>query len=282
MSRILQTKKAEITQHYGNNGHTGVDVVGQGRTIDNVIAHSEGDIIWSQTGQVHNPGSTNNASYGNACKIKHKNGYYTLYAHMDRTTFWNGKHVEKGEVLGRMGNTGNSAGAHLHFEVFNQNNQRVNPEQFIENDLPNLSTANYEPNFTGTIVYQAYIGYWLPKVSKVDNTEDGYAGYNNQSISAIKCKPQYGEILYKVRLLNGDWLEEVSSKNFDDIGNGESFAGFLGSPIDEVKMRCTRGYIEYRVKTVEDGWLDWVTNFDTYTDEYAGISGHKIIGIQMK
>ena len=62
-------------------------------------------------------GSSGDASYSNAVKLRHANGYNTLYAHMDYISVGSGQHVGRGQVLGRMGDTGNSYGAHLHFEV---------------------------------------------------------------------------------------------------------------------------------------------------------------------
>ena len=59
-----------------------------------------------------------NASYGNYCIISHGNGYATLYAHQKQLPLVKvGDTVEKGQVIGYVGNTGNSYGAHLHFEL---------------------------------------------------------------------------------------------------------------------------------------------------------------------
>ena len=51
-------------------------------------------------------------------KIKHKNGYITLYAHMKGySKIRIGQYVKQGQVIGYMGNTGMSTGPHLHFGV---------------------------------------------------------------------------------------------------------------------------------------------------------------------
>lgn len=101
MSRVLQHKGNVITREYGN-GHIGIDIVGTGYTIDNVVAHTSGKVIWIQTGQKNNQGSTGNLSYGNAVKIQHSNGYCTLYAHLDYITVKYGQNVTQGQVIGRM------------------------------------------------------------------------------------------------------------------------------------------------------------------------------------
>ena len=59
-----------------------------------------------------------NSSYGNYCIIDHGNGYATLYAHQRQLPLVQvGDVVHKGQVIGYVGNTGNSFGAHLHFEL---------------------------------------------------------------------------------------------------------------------------------------------------------------------
>ncbi len=69
-------------------------------------------------------------SYGNYVLINHGNGYATLYAHMSTRLCSAGQYVEKGSVIGLVGNTGYSYGSHLHFE-FRINGECVNAEQQI-------------------------------------------------------------------------------------------------------------------------------------------------------
>lgn len=279
MSRVLQNKGNKITQHYGNNGHLGVDIVGEGSTIDYVVAHSDGTIVLCQKGQGHNPGSKGNASYGNFLKIKHNNGYYTLYAHLESTTLNNGQTVKKGQVLGKMGNTGNSYGNHLHFEVWNASGVRINPEPYLNADLPGINTNTTD--CTGTITYQVFTNKWLSEVNKCDDTPNGYAGIGKEPIKAFRCKPQYGEIIYEARNLKGRWLGAVSSKDYN-ANNGNSYAGMLDRPIDGIRIKSTKGFVDYRVKTIEDGWLPWCRGWGETGNLYAGIKGHTIIGVQMK
>lgn len=55
--------------------------------------------------------------YGNTVMIDHGNGYRTLYAHLSQVSTYCGAKVQKGKIIGLSGNTGNSTGPHLHFEV---------------------------------------------------------------------------------------------------------------------------------------------------------------------
>jgi murein DD-endopeptidase MepM/ murein hydrolase activator NlpD len=56
-------------------------------------------------------------TYGNVVFIKHKNSFETVYAHLKSRDVSEGKAVKQGEVIGKMGNTGDSSGVHLHFEI---------------------------------------------------------------------------------------------------------------------------------------------------------------------
>lgn len=180
-----------------------------------------------------------------------------------------------------------------HYDVTN----KICPAPFVENEsrwndfksrlgqpVPQPAPIPTEPDYTGTITYQAYANSWLPEVNKCDNTNDGYAGIGNTYISAFRCKPQYGEIIYQAHRLNGDWLPEVNSKDYSK-GNGDSFAGIYGKAIDAFRIKSTRGYVKYRCLVKINGklkWLDWVIGFGDKPNEYAGIFGMPIYGIQMK
>lgn len=132
--RILEKKECEITQGYSAS-HNAIDIVGGGYTLDNVVAHSAGKVIFCQDGYGNAKGSTGNASYGNCVKIDHGNGYATLYAHMLKgLSVRHGDYVEKGQVLGYMSDSGNAYGSHLHFEVW-KDGTRINPTEFLDKDL---------------------------------------------------------------------------------------------------------------------------------------------------
>lgn len=68
--------------------------------------------------------------YGNAVEILHENGLVTRYAHMSRILVSKGEQVTFESVIGKVGSTGRSTGAHLHFEV-RLNDKPVNPARFM-------------------------------------------------------------------------------------------------------------------------------------------------------
>lgn len=144
-----------------------------------------------------------------------------------------------------------------------------------------------QPDYTGIITYQAYDGKWEKEVKKADNTPQGYAGDSVHFISGVRGKPQYGELIIESHQLGGQWLGAVSSKNYrtNDMLNGNSYAGIYGKPMDAVRIKSTKGYVDYRVLVRIKGklqWLEWVRGFGDKPNEYAGIFGLPIIGIQMK
>lgn len=69
------------------------------------------------------------SSYGNFVKIKHDDVYATLYAHASQLLVSPGQAVKQGDIIARVGSTGNSTGNHLHFEV-RENDFRIDPLKF--------------------------------------------------------------------------------------------------------------------------------------------------------
>lgn len=72
-----------------------------------------------------------NGGFGNYTRIQHGGGVATGYAHQSRFAVSRGQHVSAGQVIGYAGNTGNSLGCHLHFEVY-INGGRTNPYPFLQ------------------------------------------------------------------------------------------------------------------------------------------------------
>ena len=118
-----------ITQHYGGmfsgEPHRGMDIG---------VAHGT-PIYAAAAGTVSVANSTDSWGYswGYYVKIKHSEVHDTLYAHMSRVVVTQGQTVQQGQLIGYVGNTGNSFGAHLHFELY-LNGTRVDPEPYIDTD----------------------------------------------------------------------------------------------------------------------------------------------------
>jgi murein DD-endopeptidase MepM/ murein hydrolase activator NlpD len=93
----------------GVHGNNGVDFGANIGTpvysvLDGVVTLTRGGNSW-------------NGGYGNYVVIKHSNGIQTLYAHLSSINVSKGQSVEKGQFIANSGNSGQSTGPHLHFEV---------------------------------------------------------------------------------------------------------------------------------------------------------------------
>ena len=103
---------------YGNSGHRGTDIPAPEGTP--ILAAHSGTVLVSGW----------NDSYGNQVLLDNGAGLSTRYAHMTATAVTAGETVTAGQVIGYVGNTGDSTGFHLHFEVM-QNGVRVNPMDMV-------------------------------------------------------------------------------------------------------------------------------------------------------
>lgn len=94
--------------------HTGVDLRASSGT--KIYASKAGTVVTSEY----------SSSWGNYVIISHGGGYTSLYAHMTKRNVKVGAEVKQGQVIGTVGSTGWSTGAHLHFEV-RKNNSSFDP-----------------------------------------------------------------------------------------------------------------------------------------------------------
>lgn len=118
----------------GTRFHSGTDISGSNALGNiNIIAAKDGIVVYP-TANVTNdcPFSSTLSScgggYGNYVIIQHSDGNYSLYAHLHENTITvvAGDKVEQGQVIGKMGSSGNSTGAHLHFEIREGQNAHAN------------------------------------------------------------------------------------------------------------------------------------------------------------
>ncbi len=96
-----------ITQ--GLHGWNAVDIGAP--TGTSIYAAAAGTVI------IANDDGAWNGGYGNYVVISHPNGTQTLYAHMSKVLATQGESVSQGDIIGRVGMTGEATGPHLHFEV---------------------------------------------------------------------------------------------------------------------------------------------------------------------
>jgi murein DD-endopeptidase MepM/ murein hydrolase activator NlpD len=112
--------------------HYGVDFSADVGTP--VYATADGTIEWIVKPPIDSIDSINSEGpnyegYGKVIIINHGNGYKTLYGHLSKFWIRRGNKVKKGDKIGEAGNTGNSTGPHLHYEVI-KNGKKVNPANY--------------------------------------------------------------------------------------------------------------------------------------------------------
>ena len=126
---IKPLKKIKITSPFSKRrfhpilkkwtAHLGVDF--RGKVGTEIYSIADGKVIFARR----------NGGYGKVVKIRHKDGYMSLYAHQSKIKVKVGQRVKKGEVIGYVGNTGRSTGPHLHLGVY-KNHQAINPLKRIK------------------------------------------------------------------------------------------------------------------------------------------------------
>lgn len=97
------------------------------RGID-IAAAAGAPIKAAQSGKVVFSGYLN--GYGNTIIMEHAGGYRTLYGHASRSFVEEGQLISAEQVIGEVGNSGRSAGTHLHFEL-QERGKRVDPHEFL-------------------------------------------------------------------------------------------------------------------------------------------------------
>lgn len=94
------------------------------------IGGDTGFPVWSVDNGVVVYAGWSYSGYGNLVVIDHGNGWQSLYAHLDQVYVGCGQSVYQGTQIATLGNTGNSSGSHLHFELMYETS-KVNPLNFL-------------------------------------------------------------------------------------------------------------------------------------------------------
>ncbi|WP_041580598.1 peptidoglycan DD-metalloendopeptidase family protein [Bacillus sp. 1NLA3E] len=155
-------------------------------------------------------------SYGNVVFIKHSNLFETVYAHLKSRNVFEGKAVKQGEVIGRMGNTGDSSGVHLHFEI-HQNEWTFEKQNAIDPvmALGEVGIGKYvfadiakSLEVSGRSQLQPQPNGQLPAAVNESNLGAGYQG-NGEIVHSVKP----GETLWSIAKRYGTNVETISAIN---------------------------------------------------------------------
>ena len=271
--RVLKNGKCEVSQKYKGASHNGIDLVGAGYTLDYVVAHSDGEVVGVVSNCNRNTSKSGQRIYGNYIKIKHDNGMYTFYAHLKygSVAVKVGDRVTKGQVLGYMGNTGYSFGAHLHFEVRNANNVQIDPTAYVGSDLP--GTATDEEQATNgdktAITYTVKKGDTLSEIALRYNTSVSklielnkskypkIATSNGNHIETgwvLNIANNSNATKYHVNAKSGLWLLDANGKKIKAYSKNTEVeyigAGYTKYGYNYIKVKVlTDGNVGYMAKT---------------------------------
>lgn len=106
--------------------HKGIDLAKNGNAAgEKVIAALGGKVIYS-----YNDGKWHGGA-GNCVAIQHSNNIVTKYFHLQKAVATTGATISAGTLIGYVGNTGNSRGAHLHFQL-EDNEKPIDPLPYLE------------------------------------------------------------------------------------------------------------------------------------------------------
>ncbi len=111
--------RAVNCDYWGYYGHNGVDLKASIGT--DVYAYAGGTVTFA---------GWDSSGYGNCVKINHGNNVVTIYGHCSQLYVYAGQQVTAGQLIAASGNTGNTTGPHLHFEV-RVNNIAINPWVYL-------------------------------------------------------------------------------------------------------------------------------------------------------
>lgn len=130
----------ERTDPFSDDGegefHTGIDIAAPSGTA----IHATGDGVVISAGW--------STGYGREVVLDHGHGITTLYAHMSSMTVVPGETVSRGEVIGYVGVSGRSTGAHLHYEV-RIHNTPVNPHRYMRETMEQMAETVLPPQHSG-------------------------------------------------------------------------------------------------------------------------------------
>ena len=126
-------EEIEISSPYGERGrkfHQGVDLRAHMRTP--VVAASDGEVVYT---------GNRIKGYGRMVVLKHRDGFYTVYAHHSKNRVKLHQRVKAGQVIALSGRSGHASGPHLHFEL-RRGAQSIDPEYALNRHLKSPANRN--------------------------------------------------------------------------------------------------------------------------------------------
>jgi murein DD-endopeptidase MepM/ murein hydrolase activator NlpD len=224
----------EITDTFGtrNGMHMGIDIAAD---LNTPIYAVDGGVVSK---------SYYSDTYGHVVFIKHQNNYETVYAHLHKRNVKEGDRVRQGTQIGEMGNTGDSSGVHLHFEV-HQDEWTYSKENVID---PNRALGLTEIGQAVVAQTRANPGGSIETSSKVQEEEnvqkrrESHEGSESLPFTTHQVKP--GETLWSIAQKYHSTVETLINLNHvvaDNIKVGQELYIANRTKIDEKNYVVSKG-----------------------------------------
>ncbi|WP_209122542.1 M23 family metallopeptidase [Alkalihalobacillus sp. BA299] len=208
INSLIWPTSGDVSDHYGTRDgrHFGIDIAAPEGTP--IVSIKEGTVFRSYYSD----------SYGNVIFVKHDNKLETVYAHMHKRYVSEGERLEKGQVIGTVGNTGRSSGNHLHFEVHigewnTSKTNSIDPLLVLNDEQNSLVTLEDEE-----LKEEDFEAVLSARYQLVEEAEEEVSEHNTYSDSAIKTKSPNekhnawdGELI--ITIVKGDTLWSLAQKH---------------------------------------------------------------------
>lgn len=203
---------------YGSNGfHSGLDMYS--KSTKEIVSVSDGTVLWSQmVTDKNNP----TWQWGNYVAVNGVDGNTVYYCHLEKRSVTSGQRVRAGDVIGIMGNTGYSLGAHLHFEVRPGNRTSTNAAAYL--------------GITNTAHTLSERAYYEAELSRACGFTEGTRAYINGYAwarelwrkLAVLVRKRHGRALSKAEIINECGLLSHTVKYIDKYKFASEFWEKIG------------------------------------------------------
>jgi hypothetical protein len=239
MDRVIQFSTERITNPYGN-GHNGIDLgYRKDEEMNKVYANSDGEVVEVQRNQPHTPGSR---TWGNYVLVKHTNGWYSRYCHLQNNIRVNvGDKVNSSTWMAVIGDSGDAEYRHLHYEVSTgyDTSTRIDPTPYLSTPISPEKhyTVKYRSHVQG-VGWQTWVG---------DGETSGTTG-RVLRLEALQIDAPF-EIEAKAH------IEGIGWKDYGKI-NKDTVIGTTGQ-CKRLECLCFKGNFKYRIHIRNTGWTCW-------------------------
>jgi hypothetical protein len=202
----------------GSPYHTGVssEALDFGLAYDQeVYVAGDGKVVMASYGW--------NGGLGNVVKIQHTNSYLSIYAHLSEIVISVNDNIKKGQLIGRVGNTGNvipkptsenpQAGKHLHFEIRNTSGQSINIASLVSG-ISGLTAI-------GPPVSESKFASANPVRDNANIIDQGYEDNIRSLVIDLERKTTAEVVVVTVNSLEGKTIEKYAFDLFNSWGIGK-------------------------------------------------------------